>query len=148
MKFESKCQCHSFNKIAFENVVCKIATTLFGSPWSIRADSRFAPSPWETALLCNDVSHWLGTSLESVQKYHVISVCDFCKQVFVYMYIIFVSELLLSCLGEVYGSISFRKTYILHCYYFCYFHCNSADFVDSTFMTFAYHMYIPVWSIL
>ena len=31
-----------------------------------RADSRFAPSQWETALLCNDVSHWLGVSLESV----------------------------------------------------------------------------------
>ena len=30
-----------------------------------RADSRFAPSQWETALLCNDISHWLGTSLES-----------------------------------------------------------------------------------
>ena len=29
------------------------------------ADSRFAPSQWETALLCNDVSHWLGTNLES-----------------------------------------------------------------------------------
>ena len=31
----------------------------------VRADSRFAPSQWETALLCNDVSHWLGASLES-----------------------------------------------------------------------------------
>ena len=31
----------------------------------IRADSRFAPSQWETALLCNDVSHWLGARLES-----------------------------------------------------------------------------------
>ena len=31
----------------------------------IRADSRFAPSQWETALLCNDVSHWLGASPES-----------------------------------------------------------------------------------
>ena len=30
-----------------------------------RADSRLAPSQWETALLCNDVSHWLGSSLES-----------------------------------------------------------------------------------
>ena len=29
------------------------------------ADSRFAPSQWETALLCNDVSHWLGASLDS-----------------------------------------------------------------------------------
>ena len=31
----------------------------------IKADSRFAPSQWETALLCNDVSYWLGASLES-----------------------------------------------------------------------------------
>ena len=30
-----------------------------------RVDSRLAPSQWETALLCNDVSHWLGTSLKS-----------------------------------------------------------------------------------
>ena len=34
-----------------------------------RADSRFAPSQWETALLCNDVSHWLITSLESALPY-------------------------------------------------------------------------------
>ena len=32
-----------------------------------RAHSRFAPSQWETVLLCNDVSHWLGASLESAQ---------------------------------------------------------------------------------
>ena len=30
-----------------------------------RADSRFVPNQWETGLLCNDVSHWLGASLES-----------------------------------------------------------------------------------
>ena len=30
-----------------------------------KVDSRFAPSQWETALLCNDVSHWLGANLES-----------------------------------------------------------------------------------
>ena len=30
-----------------------------------RADSRFAPSQWAMALLCNDVPHWLGASLES-----------------------------------------------------------------------------------
>ena len=29
-----------------------------------RADSRFASSQWETVLLCNDVSHWLGANLE------------------------------------------------------------------------------------
>ena len=28
------------------------------------ADSRFAPSRWETVLLCNAVSHWLGANLE------------------------------------------------------------------------------------
>ena len=31
----------------------------------ITADSRFVPGQWETALLCNDASHWLGASLES-----------------------------------------------------------------------------------
>ena len=30
-----------------------------------RADSRFVPSQWETALLCNHVSHCLRASLES-----------------------------------------------------------------------------------
>ena len=30
-----------------------------------RDDTRFACSQWETALLCNDVSHWLGARLES-----------------------------------------------------------------------------------
>ena len=30
-----------------------------------RADSRLAPSPWETSLQSNAVSHWLGANLES-----------------------------------------------------------------------------------
>ena len=30
-----------------------------------RADSRYAPSQWETVLLCSDGSHWLCVSLES-----------------------------------------------------------------------------------
>ena len=29
------------------------------------ADSRFAPSQWETAFLCNNISHWLGPNLET-----------------------------------------------------------------------------------
>ena len=40
--------------------------TVYETPvtqWSLqikcKADPRFAPSQWETALLCNDVSHWL-----------------------------------------------------------------------------------------
>ena len=30
-----------------------------------RADSRFAPSQWDTSLQSNAVSHWLGANLES-----------------------------------------------------------------------------------
>ena len=30
-----------------------------------KADSRLAPSQWEMTLLCNDISHWLGTNIES-----------------------------------------------------------------------------------
>ena len=35
-----------------------------------RADSRFAPSQWETSLQSNAVSHWLGASLESALQFH------------------------------------------------------------------------------
>ena len=35
----------------------------------IRADSRFVPSQWETVLLCNNVSHWLGASLQAALLY-------------------------------------------------------------------------------
>ena len=35
----------------------------------IRADSRFAPSQWETSLQSNTIPHWLGTGLESALKY-------------------------------------------------------------------------------
>ena len=35
----------------------------------IWADSRFAPSQWETLLQSNAVSHWLGTNLESALLY-------------------------------------------------------------------------------
>ena len=33
-----------------------------------RVDSRFASSQYETALLCNPVSHWLGTNIESALR--------------------------------------------------------------------------------
>ena len=32
---------------------------------------RFTPSQWKTVLLCNDVSHWLGTNLESALLVHI-----------------------------------------------------------------------------
>ena len=39
---------------------------------NIRYDSGFAPSQWETALLNDDVSHWLGADLESALSTKVI----------------------------------------------------------------------------
>ena len=39
-----------------------------------RDDSRFTSSQWETVLLCNNVSHWLGASLESITMIgHIIT---------------------------------------------------------------------------
>ena len=38
---------------------------LITTPYVSRTDSRFAPSQWETALLCNAISHWLGANLKS-----------------------------------------------------------------------------------
>ena len=46
------------------------------SPFGYMAYTRFAPSLWETALLCNDISHWLGTSLESALGYFSVNVPD------------------------------------------------------------------------
>ena len=48
---------------------------------ALRADSMFQPSQWETALLCNDVSHWLGANLWSTSsiyfnKTQKLSHCD------------------------------------------------------------------------
>ena len=39
----------------------------------IRADSTFAPSQWDTALLCNDLSHWLGANLNSALAHYCIT---------------------------------------------------------------------------
>ena len=35
----------------------------------VRADSRFAPNQWE--MFCNDISNWLGASLESALRCHL-----------------------------------------------------------------------------
>ena len=44
---------------------CNIYTSIEAWIWGCRADSRFASSQWEMPLFCNNVSHWLGASLES-----------------------------------------------------------------------------------
>ena len=51
--------------------VCMIVTFLEYRWYRFGADSRFAPSQWETALLRNDVSHWLGARLESAMEFMV-----------------------------------------------------------------------------
>ena len=47
----------------------KHVNPVIGGIHRYRADSRFAPGQWETALLFNDVSHWLGASLKSACKW-------------------------------------------------------------------------------
>ena len=47
----------------------------------IRADFRFALSQWETVLLCNDVSHWLGASLVTESALHIKSPSCFLKYI-------------------------------------------------------------------
>ena len=57
--FEFSCPCPPNSSFLFQHF------------WSnffriyIRADSRLAPSQWETSLQGNAVSHWLGAKLES-----------------------------------------------------------------------------------
>ena len=55
-------QSYMLRHASFFHSFCGIITKL---NIKYRADSRFAPSQWEMVLLCNDVSHWLGASLES-----------------------------------------------------------------------------------
>ena len=52
------------NQVTYFHRTCVLAASQ-EKRWYSRAESRFAPSQWETPLLCNDVSHWLGVNLES-----------------------------------------------------------------------------------
>ena len=54
-----------FLALTHRYVFTKLKEILWKLLQMCRADSRFAPHQWETALLCNDVSHWLGAGLES-----------------------------------------------------------------------------------
>ena len=58
---------HIFTRFGFElkPFVKWVPKVQHGLDCTARADSRFVPSQWETALLCNNVSHLLGASLES-----------------------------------------------------------------------------------
>ena len=70
----------SYTKVSAQDILLLISNTYISpsirfSCAMIRTDSRFAPSQWETWLQCNDVSHWLDASLDSVSPawYMVIS---------------------------------------------------------------------------
>ena len=56
-------QAQRYHTLALHSAVFSLF--MYNGAYLPRADSRFAPRQWETALLCNDVSHWLGASLES-----------------------------------------------------------------------------------
>ena len=62
---------HRWEHVSFkQNTVYPYTSVSSVHLYSGKADSRFAPSQWQTAFLCNDVSHWLGASLESsLQRY-------------------------------------------------------------------------------
>ena len=53
------------NTAIFLLVAFNVRGTNAPGKYSIRTDSRFAFSQWETPLLCNDVSHWLCATIES-----------------------------------------------------------------------------------
>ena len=74
-----------------------------------RAGYRFAPSQWETALLCKDVSHWLSANLESTLyygvwlMYHKYSSGVNWKFIIIYIYLyIYVQKCTCMCIFNVY----------------------------------------------
>ena len=81
-----KCACWCVNQLRewfnFSNMIILVGRCDdFHQEWhtQYRADSWFAPSQWETSLQSNDVSHWLGTNLESALNYayivHSVVIC-------------------------------------------------------------------------
>ena len=64
-----KAQCAIWNDMLWHDIWHVFFLFIFHRWFHYRADSMFAPSQWETALLCNDVSHWLGANIESALPY-------------------------------------------------------------------------------
>ena len=69
---------HNHNKAKHKKTVCIFLGIYCMMKYIIRADSRFTPSPWETALLCNDVSDRLGASLASAPYYVLFQRFNWC----------------------------------------------------------------------
>ena len=66
--------------LIYFNVQASKNPSTFTVEWPYKkhmAASRFAFSQWDTALLCKDVSHWLGAAVELALKHiQVLSVTD------------------------------------------------------------------------
>ena len=58
-----------------------------------RADSRFAPSQWEMALLCNDVFHWLGPRERERER---LSLSAFLRTEDIEVHIVHISRLIIT----------------------------------------------------
>ena len=67
------CDTHWILLINWVQVISYRIMSLGQHPISNRAHSRFASSQWETVLRFNNVSHWLGASLESVLWSYVMA---------------------------------------------------------------------------
>ena len=64
--------CHP--RTADSGILLSHITMTSGHHIQYRDDSRFAPSQWETPLLCNDVSHWPGRKPRiSLAVYYIAS---------------------------------------------------------------------------
>ena len=54
-----------FQRTSVNDVEIKVYQYMIVCTFVYKADSRFAPSQWETSLQCSIISHWLGANLES-----------------------------------------------------------------------------------
>ena len=61
-------------RAVLRSFVIKFRMVQWPNQYYPRADSRFAPSLWETPLQSNAVSHWLGANLESTLV-NIVSRC-------------------------------------------------------------------------
>ena len=67
------CGCHQVNNPSAPWPESLMLSHNVSFELKIRADSVLAPRQWKTALLCNDVSNWLGSSIESILRMYTTS---------------------------------------------------------------------------
>ena len=74
------------------------------------------PSEWETALLCNDVSHWLGANLDSALFFYICVRCMYRKQIYpVHSHVCICTPQLCELLGKNYDIAWYAeiKTHVM-----------------------------------